>query len=135
MPGFAPVHARVHAAQCHASRPPRRGQDRPLHGPRCQRPPGGWRRGGLQLGLALMLAVEVLNLGYGCEGTGESLDSNSEKDVFITKEEVAQLAAGFLSGHDPRDPQTMPLHADLGGFEDTDYEDDEAPDYFEEIED
>src|SRR5205823_4339664 len=34
---------------------------------------GGWRREGLQLGLALFLAVDVLNLGYGFEGTGERL--------------------------------------------------------------
>jgi 4-amino-4-deoxy-L-arabinose transferase-like glycosyltransferase len=32
-----------------------------------------WRREGLQLSLALFLALDVLNLGYGFEGTGEAL--------------------------------------------------------------
>jgi epsilon-lactone hydrolase len=67
-------------------------------------------------GLPLPAAAMLMSAWNDLEGTGESLDSNSEKDVFITKEEITQLAAGFLSGHDPRDPQTMPLHADLGGF-------------------
>src|SRR5205085_12082228 len=41
---------------------------------------------------------------------------NHGKDALFTKEMIAQLGAGFLAGHDARDPQTMPLHADLSGF-------------------
>jgi hypothetical protein len=36
-------------------------------------PSRSWRREGLQVGLALFLALEALNLGYGFEGTGERL--------------------------------------------------------------
>jgi monoterpene epsilon-lactone hydrolase len=48
--------------------------------------------------------------------TGESMDYNKDNDVFFTKAEFAELAAGFLNGHDPSDPEIMPLHADLRGF-------------------
>ncbi len=48
--------------------------------------------------------------------TGESMEYNKDKDVYFTKAMIAELAAGFLNGHDPRDPETMPLHADLHGF-------------------
>jgi acetyl esterase/lipase len=50
------------------------------------------------------------------EGTGESLVANQGKDVLFTKGWVAQMMAGYLNGHDPRDPLTNPLRADLSGF-------------------
>jgi len=50
------------------------------------------------------------------ETAGGSLDSNAGKDAIFTKEWIAAMAAGFLNGHDPRDPAAGPLHADLGGF-------------------
>ena len=68
-------------------------------------------------GLALPAAAMLMSAWNDLEGRGPSLDSNRGKDVFApTKEMITQLAAGFLNGHDPRDPQTMPLHADLSGF-------------------
>lgn len=67
-------------------------------------------------GLPLPAAAMLISPWNDLEGTGESLDTNGDKDVFITKEEIEQLAAGFLSGHDPRDPLSMPMHADLRGF-------------------
>jgi hypothetical protein len=36
--------------------------------------------------------------------------------VIFTKQRIAGMASAFLNGHDPRDPKTMPLHADLSGL-------------------
>lgn len=44
-----------------------------------------------------------------------SLDYNAGNDAIFTKEWIATMAAGFLNGHDPRDPAAGPLHADPGG--------------------
>jgi epsilon-lactone hydrolase len=49
-------------------------------------------------------------------GTGESLETNVGKDALFTKDWIAQLAAGFLNGQNPRDELHMPMHADLSGF-------------------
>jgi acetyl esterase/lipase len=67
-------------------------------------------------GLPLPAAAMLLSPWNGLEGVGESLDYNKDKDVIFNKQWIAQMAAGFLDGHDPRDPETMPLHADLSGF-------------------
>ncbi len=48
--------------------------------------------------------------------TGESLEYNEGKDLIFTKQWITDMAAGFLDGHDPRDPAAGPLHADLSGF-------------------
>jgi len=48
--------------------------------------------------------------------TGGSLDYNEGKDAIFTKQWITDMAAGFLSGQDPRDPAAGPLHADLSGF-------------------
>jgi acetyl esterase/lipase len=50
------------------------------------------------------------------ETTGESLDYNQGKDAIFHKQWIIDMVAAFLNGHDPRDPETMPLHADLSGF-------------------
>jgi acetyl esterase/lipase len=50
------------------------------------------------------------------EGLGDSLTTNEGRDVLFTKDMIAWLAANFLAGHDPADPATMPMHADLRGF-------------------
>jgi monoterpene epsilon-lactone hydrolase len=50
------------------------------------------------------------------EAAGGSLDYNAGNDAISTREWIAATAAGFLDGHDPRDPAAGPLHADLGGF-------------------
>jgi epsilon-lactone hydrolase len=70
------------------------------------------RREGLPLPAAAMLLSPWNDL----VGLGESLETNEDKDALFTKGWIAQLAAGFLNGHDPRDELNMPMFADLGGF-------------------
>jgi monoterpene epsilon-lactone hydrolase len=67
-------------------------------------------------GLPLPAAAMLISPWNDLAGIGESLDSNEGKDVLFTKDWIAQLAAGFLNGQDPRDEQCMPLSADLSGF-------------------
>jgi monoterpene epsilon-lactone hydrolase len=67
-------------------------------------------------GLPLPAAAMLISPWTDFETSGESMHTNLGKDALFTKEMIAGLGAGFLAGHDPRDPQTMPLHADLGGF-------------------
>jgi monoterpene epsilon-lactone hydrolase len=67
---------------------------------------------GLPLPVATMLMSPWIDLAV----TGASLDYNEGKDLIFTKQWIADMAAGFLDGHDPRDPAAGPLHADLSGF-------------------
>jgi monoterpene epsilon-lactone hydrolase len=67
-------------------------------------------------GLPLPAAAMLISPWTDLEMTGGSLDYNAGNDSLFTKEWIADLAAGFLNGHDPRDPAAGPLHADLGGF-------------------
>jgi acetyl esterase/lipase len=67
-------------------------------------------------GLPLPAAAMLMSPWTDLEGTGESLDANQGKDALFNKEWIAALAKAFLNGHDPRDPLTNPLHADLRGF-------------------
>lgn len=67
-------------------------------------------------GLPLPAATMLMSPWTDLEMTGESLDYNKDKDAIFSKLWIAEMAAGFLNGHDPRDPETMPLHADLSGF-------------------
>jgi monoterpene epsilon-lactone hydrolase len=67
-------------------------------------------------GLPLPAASMLMSPWNDLAGTGTSLDGNEGKDVLFTKDWIAQMAAGFLNGHDPLDPTTMPLYADLRGF-------------------
>jgi acetyl esterase/lipase len=50
------------------------------------------------------------------EGMGESMDYNEENDALFVKSWIHEMAAAFLDGHSPRDPDAAPLHADLTGF-------------------
>jgi monoterpene epsilon-lactone hydrolase len=70
------------------------------------------REQGLPLPAATMLISPWTDLAL----TGESLDYNAGKDAIFNKQWITDMAAAFLNGHDPRDPETMPLHADLRGF-------------------
>jgi acetyl esterase/lipase len=70
------------------------------------------RAQGLPLPAAAMLISPWIDL----EMTGGSLDYNAGNDALFVKEWIGAMAAGFLNGHDPRDPAVAPLHADLGGF-------------------
>jgi acetyl esterase/lipase len=67
---------------------------------------------GLPLPVATMLLSPWIDLAV----TGESLEYNEGKDLIFTKQWITDMAAGFLNGHDPRDPAAGPLHADLSGF-------------------
>jgi monoterpene epsilon-lactone hydrolase len=67
---------------------------------------------GLPLPAATMLLSPWIDLAV----TGGSLEYNEGKDLIFTKQWITDMAAGFLDGHDPRDPAAGPLHADLGGF-------------------
>ena len=66
-------------------------------------------RGIQGLGAAVVLPADLAV-------TGESLEYNEGKDLIFTKQWITDMAAGFLNGHDPRDPAAGPLHADLSGF-------------------
>jgi len=67
-------------------------------------------------GLPLPAATMLISPWTDLEISGESLDYNAGKDLIFNKQWIIDMAAAFLNGHDPRDPETMPLHADLDGF-------------------
>ena len=48
--------------------------------------------------------------------TGNSLASRADDDPLLTKEMLAITAAGYLDGHDARDPICSPLYGDLAGL-------------------
>jgi acetyl esterase/lipase len=83
---------------------------------------GGWlavtvqlraREQGLPLPAAAMLISPVADL----EVTGESYETNRDKDPFFHKELVRGLLRSFLGEDgDPRDPLGNPLYADLSGL-------------------
>jgi acetyl esterase/lipase len=50
------------------------------------------------------------------EVVGDSLNLNEGNDALFTKQWIKDMAAAFLNGRDPRDPDASPLHADLTGF-------------------
>jgi epsilon-lactone hydrolase len=50
-------------------------------------------------------------------GSGESYDTNRDKDIFFTRETTTWLARTVLgNGVDMRDPYASPLYGDLTGF-------------------
>jgi len=48
--------------------------------------------------------------------TGKTLDSKAAVDPLISRDYLNGLAAAFLAGHDPGDPEVSPLYADLAGL-------------------
>jgi acetyl esterase/lipase len=48
------------------------------------------------------------------EMTGATIDSKAAIDPLIHREYLQELAAAYLSGASPRDPQASPLYAELG---------------------
>ena len=48
--------------------------------------------------------------------TGESLDTKASVDPLISRAYLAELAAAYRNGADPRDPLISPLYADLTGL-------------------
>jgi epsilon-lactone hydrolase len=67
-------------------------------------------------GLPLPALTMLMSPWNDLEGVGNSLTTNEGRDVYFTKDMISWLAANFLAGHSPSDPDTMPLHADLRGF-------------------
>lgn len=67
-------------------------------------------------GLPLPAATMLISPWTDMEVTGESMEHNKDNDAYFSRAMIAELAAAFLDGHDPRDPETMPLYADLRGF-------------------
>ena len=66
--------------------------------------------------LPLPAATMPLSPWLDMEATGETFETNQERDVLVAREIVQGMAETFL-GKDgnPRDPLANPLHGDLGG--------------------
>jgi len=83
---------------------------------------GGWLSIMVQLrareqGLPLPAAALLMSPWADMTVTGQSYDTNHDKDVFFAKDVVTSLARGFLGeGTDPCDPRVNPLYADLSGL-------------------
>ena len=59
----------------------------------------------------------LLSSAVDMEVTGESFDTNRDKDPFFRRELVRGIIGGFLGeAGDPRDPLVNPLRADLTGL-------------------
>jgi epsilon-lactone hydrolase len=69
-----------------------------------------------ELGLPLPAASMLISPWVDLELTGESFESNRDKDPFFYKEMCAQLVEMFLNGKDKRDPLANPLYGDFAGF-------------------
>jgi len=67
-------------------------------------------------GLALPVGAAPLSPWYDPEGTGDSIQSNAEKDVLVQKEVLLNMAATFLGDASPKDPLANLLQADLTGL-------------------
>ena len=67
-------------------------------------------------GLALPVGAAPLSPWYDPEGTGDSIQSNAEKDVLVQKEVLLNMAATFLGDASPKDPLANLLEADLTGL-------------------
>jgi monoterpene epsilon-lactone hydrolase len=53
---------------------------------------------------------------YDMEFTGDSMTTNAEVDVLVSKEMAQAMASTFLGDASPKDPLANPLHADLTGM-------------------
>ncbi|WP_181778778.1 alpha/beta hydrolase [Pseudonocardia pini] len=67
-------------------------------------------------GAALPAAVAVVSPLADFAATGDSIDTNADTDVAVSRGSIGNLAAGYLQGHDPNDPLASPIHAKLGGL-------------------
>jgi epsilon-lactone hydrolase len=83
---------------------------------------GGWLAITVQLrareqGLPLPAAALLMSPCVDMETTGESYETNRDRDPFFKKEVVAEIVRNFLGeGTDARDPRVNPLYADLSGL-------------------
>jgi acetyl esterase/lipase len=70
-----------------------------------------------QLGLPLPAASMLLSPWVDMEASGQSFDSNKERDVLLSREMIQMMAATFLGEQgDYRDPLANPLLGDLRGL-------------------
>jgi len=67
-------------------------------------------------GLPLPAATMLMSPWVDMEVTGETMVSNGGKDALFNQAWIKQLADGYLSGTDPRDPLATPLYGDLRGL-------------------
>ena len=82
---------------------------------------GGWLAVTVQLrarqrGLPLPAAATLISPWTDLEASGESYETNRDKDPFFLREVVQALGRGFVGDADPRDPLIRLLHADLSGL-------------------
>jgi monoterpene epsilon-lactone hydrolase len=83
---------------------------------------GGWLAVTVQLrarerGLPLPAATMLISPWTDLEASGDSYETNRDKDPFFQRAVVRGLAQGFLGGSaDPRGPLAGPLQADLSGL-------------------
>jgi len=66
--------------------------------------------------LALPAAGVCLSPWTDLEGLGDSMKSKAAVDPMVQKEGLAEMAAHYLQGKDPRSPLAAPLYADLAGL-------------------
>jgi acetyl esterase/lipase len=71
---------------------------------------------GRERGLPLAAALLLISPWVDMTVSGDSFATNEAKDGFFYRDVVEGLAAMYLAGRDPRDPQVNPLHADLTGL-------------------
>lgn len=70
-----------------------------------------------QLGLPLPASTMLFSPWVDMEVTGESYETNRDRDGFFSRDVVRELVGMFLGpGGDPRDPLANPLYADLSGL-------------------
>ena len=67
-------------------------------------------------GLPLPGAAVVLSPWTDLAATGESLDTNAERDPMLDKRGVLAFSRWYLKGADPKAPLASPLYADLRGL-------------------
>jgi epsilon-lactone hydrolase len=83
---------------------------------------GGWLAVTVQLrarerGLPRPAAALLISPAVDLEVTGESFDTNRDKDPLFHRDFVRGVVRGFLgAAGDPRDPRANPLYADLTGL-------------------
>lgn len=83
---------------------------------------GGWLAVTAQLsarsqGVPLPAAASLISPAVDLEVSGDSYETNRDKDPFFQKQLVQSLVSGFLGeAGDPRDPMANPLYADLAGL-------------------
>ncbi len=68
------------------------------------------------MGEALPAAAWLVSPWLDLRMTGKTLDSKAAIDPLISRDYLNGLAAAFLAGHDPGDPEVSPLYADLAGL-------------------